>query len=176
MTMPVTPARRQSRTIGRAHYYSMLLRIKQATGNGVYGGKDGGVGAAWLFEPHGDPAQGQRALLRLEVSAYAHSTPIAGVLDPITKAVDPNGEYFYFAREAIWGTKAGATSRYITNGGGGWGDPHKRPIERVLSDVRDAYVSLAAARDVYGVVIDGDPYFDPEGLTVDELATQKLRA
>ncbi len=158
-----------------AEHYSMLLRVKQATGNGVYGGKTGRTGAAWLFEPSGEAVRGADALLGLDDSVYARSTPIAGVLDPATLAVDDAGEYFYFARQAVWKTQAGATSRYITNGGGGWGDPLLRPVERVVSDVRDGYVSLAAARDVYGVVISGDPVFDPEGLIVDEVATQKLR-
>jgi len=68
-----------------------------------------------------------------------------------------------------------ARSRYITNGGGGWGDPRTRPIARVVADMRDGYVSLATARAVYGVAITGDPVFDPAGLVVDEEGTRALR-
>ncbi|HLH27140.1 MAG TPA: hydantoinase B/oxoprolinase family protein [Chloroflexota bacterium] len=39
-------------------------------------------------------------------------------------------------------------------GGGGYGDPLERPAERVQHDVREGYVSRAAARDEYGVVLD----------------------
>jgi N-methylhydantoinase B len=41
-------------------------------------------------------------------------------------------------------------------GGGGFGDPRRRPFERVLDDVLDGYVSRSAAIDEYGV--------DPERL------------
>jgi N-methylhydantoinase B len=40
-----------------------------------------------------------------------------------------------------------------TPGGGGLGNPLERDPQRVLNDVRNGYVSLAQARDVYGVAI-----------------------
>ncbi len=43
-----------------------------------------------------------------------------------------------------------------TGGGGGHGHPFDRPAERVLRDVRNGFVSIAAARRDYGVVIAGD--------------------
>src|SRR5262245_61150119 len=49
----------------------------------------------------------------------------------------------------------------VTAGGGGWGDPLDRDPARVRADVIDEYVSLAAARDEYGVV------FTPSTLDVD---------
>jgi len=57
-----------------------------------------------------------------------------------------------------------------TGGGGGWGDPLDRDPERVRDDVVAGYVSLEAARREYGVVL------DPEQLTVDAAATERLRA
>lgn len=48
-------------------------------------------------------------------------------------------------------------------GGGGLGDPLKRPVDRVLEDVRQGYVSAAEARAHYGVAIhvrDGEPAVD----------------
>jgi N-methylhydantoinase B len=50
-----------------------------------------------------------------------------------------------------------------TGGGGGWGDPLERDPELVLSDVRDGYVTVEAARERYGVVV------DPETLELVEL-------
>ncbi|MGC7099447.1 hydantoinase B/oxoprolinase family protein [Amycolatopsis lurida] len=41
----------------------------------------------------------------------------------------------------------------VLPGAGGYGDPHERDPERVLADVVDGYVSIEAARDVYGVEI-----------------------
>jgi len=52
-------------------------------------------------------------------------------------------------------------------GGGGVGDPHGRPVDKVLEDVRQGYVSVERARIDYGVEIrmaDGEPVID-EGKT-----------
>lgn len=57
-----------------------------------------------------------------------------------------------------------------TGGGGGYGDPLRRPPERVLADVLDRKVSRAAARSEYGVVLADD------GDRVDRAATAALRA
>jgi N-methylhydantoinase B len=58
------------------------------------------------------------------------------------------------------GVKAGDRLALFQSGGGGYGDPLGRPAERVLRDVRDGYVSKAAAERDYGVVIDGDDSID----------------
>ncbi len=57
-----------------------------------------------------------------------------------------------------------------SGGGGGFGSPSERPVERVLHDVRQGYVSVEAAARDYGVVC------DPATLAVDAEATAKLRA
>jgi len=54
-------------------------------------------------------------------------------------------------------------------GGGGFGDPLRRDVERVREDVERGYVSLEAAREDYGVVL------DPADLHVDAVATAQLR-
>ena len=53
-------------------------------------------------------------------------------------------------------------------GGGGWGSPYRRAPERVRDDVARDYVSVACAREDYGVVL------TPE-LAVDAPATTQLR-
>jgi N-methylhydantoinase B len=55
-------------------------------------------------------------------------------------------------------------------GGGGYGPPAARDPERVLEDVREGYVSLERARDMYGVAI------DPGTGTVLADETETLRA
>ena len=55
-------------------------------------------------------------------------------------------------------------------GAGGWGDPLDRDPARVAKDVRNGFVSPPAARELYGVV------FRPDGLVVDTVATEALRA
>jgi N-methylhydantoinase B len=48
------------------------------------------------------------------------------------------------------------TIEILSPGGGGWGHPFERPPEQVLADVRDAVISPAAARELYGVVVCAD--------------------
>lgn len=157
-----------------AEHYAMPLRLKKPAGTGAFGGQDGALGAAWFFEPEKVPA-GPGGLPGLDAGAYAQSTPIAGLLNPDTLAIDPAGKYFYFGRVPVWRTKPGAVSRYITNGGGGWGEALARPPERVLRDVRNGYVSIEKARDTYGVVITGNVEEDPEGVQIDAEASAALR-
>ena len=56
-----------------------------------------------------------------------------------------------------------------TGGGGGWGDPFQRDPSAVAADVRNGFVSAAAARADYGVVI------DEETFDVDQAATAEVR-
>lgn len=66
--------------------------------------------------------------------------------------------------------RKGDVFRHISAGGGGFGLAMQREPERVADDVREGKVSLTAARDRYGVVI------DPETLDIDIAATNNLRA
>ncbi|MGZ8533728.1 MAG: hydantoinase B/oxoprolinase family protein [Candidatus Binatia bacterium] len=49
---------------------------------------------------------------------------------------------------------AGDRVRMSTGGGGGYGDPRKRPTELVAKDVIRGFVSIESARHDYGVIID----------------------
>ena len=51
----------------------------------------------------------------------------------------------------------------MTGTGGGWGDPHERPVRAGGEDVLDGYVTLEQAERDYGVVL------DPETLEIVEL-------
>jgi len=62
----------------------------------------------------------------------------------------------------------GERLRISMPGGGGYGDPHKRPAAKVADDVARGLVSEKAAREHYGVVVKADG-------SVDEAETAKLR-
>jgi N-methylhydantoinase B len=62
-----------------------------------------------------------------------------------------------------------------TSGGAGWGDPLNRDPERVRLNVRDGFLSIQRARDVYGVVITQKEEGNPETVEVDEGATEEIR-
>ena len=59
----------------------------------------------------------------------------------------------------------------MSSGGGGFGDPLNRDTEKVRHDVREGYVTLEKAREIYGVVIKTDS----ELYSVDAEATAALR-
>jgi N-methylhydantoinase B len=63
--------------------------------------------------------------------------------------------------------RKGDIVRVETGGGGGYGPPFDRPVEAVLEDVLGGLVSVAAAREEYGVIISKD--------AIDEQATAVLR-
>jgi N-methylhydantoinase B len=52
----------------------------------------------------------------------------------------------------------GEVARLITGTGGGWGDPLERPVEEVVADVKDGYVTLDQAARDYGVVLDPETH------------------
>ena len=73
------------------------------------------------------------------------------------------------AKVLVAALKAGDAFRIRSGGGGGYGSPFEREAELVREDVRQGYVSIRAAADLYGVVI------DPATLEIDRAATKKLR-
>ncbi len=150
----------------------MTLRAKRATGFGVNGGHDGTTGGVWVYEPAGEEAAPHPMV---GPGSFAEATPLAGVVDPETNAPDVNGRYVYPYSQPTHPTPPNARLRYLTHGGGGWGDPFTREPDRVVRDVRDGYVTIEGAARDYGVVVVGDPDEDPEGLVVDLDATARLR-
>jgi N-methylhydantoinase B len=55
-----------------------------------------------------------------------------------------------------------------SGGGGGFGEPQERPVEEVLADVAQGYISPESARDDYGVIL-------TEAGDLDEAATKERR-
>jgi N-methylhydantoinase B len=90
---------------------------------------------------------------------------------PFQVTVDPGGphEREVDALADAEPLPAGTVVRIRTTGGGGWGDPLDRPVEEVLRDVAWRKVSVAGAREDYGVVVLDDG-------TADLSATEALRA
>ncbi len=48
--------------------------------------------------------------------------------------------------------------RMVTATGGGYGDPFKRPAEKVAMDAKNEYITVEQARTDYGVVLDPDTF------------------
>jgi N-methylhydantoinase B/oxoprolinase/acetone carboxylase alpha subunit len=122
---------------------SCLFDRAKIPGWGVFDGKDGGL-SKLLVKRKGDDT------FRTFVEAFRTVSP--------TK----------FTNVLL---KRGDVVRYQTPGGGGYGDPFRRDPQAVLTDVRNGWVSLEAARGQYGVVV-----IDVGDYTVDEAATAALRS
>ncbi|MEA2594922.1 MAG: N-methylhydantoinase [Thermomicrobiales bacterium] len=123
---------------------SCLFDRAKIPGWGLFDGKDGGL-SKLLVKRKGDDT------FRTFVEAYRTVSP--------TK----------FTNVLL---KRGDIVRYQTPGGGGYGDPLRRDPQSVLTDVRNGWVSIDAARAEYGVDIadTGDDY------QLDEAATTALRS
>ncbi|MBK5218397.1 MAG: hydantoinase B/oxoprolinase family protein [Thermoleophilia bacterium] len=167
---------KQSLFLSDGDHYLVPLHFRSASGSGVYDGGDGRAGGSWFFEDESSDATTPVSEFRIpDPDDFDGSAVVSGVVDPSSGRLDPEGEFAFFGRHPIWSERRGSVLRWITNGGGGWGDPLKRDPEAVKRDVRDEYVSIDGARDDYGVVVSGDPDEDPEGLEVDLEATARCR-
>ena len=74
------------------------------------------------------------------------------------------------AKVLVAHVKNGDAFRLRSGGGGGHGSPLERPLTDVLNDVRQGYVSVEEAGELYGVII------DPQSVAIDDAATARRRA
>jgi len=82
----------------------------------------------------------------------------------------PDGEiYIPTTKDLVNDVPAGTIYYQEAGGGAGCGNPKERPVEQVVSDVRNEKVSAEVARNEYGVAV------DPVTFKVDETETAKLR-
>ena len=81
------------------------------------------------------------------------------------------GDYEWTRHQKATGLwiKPGGQLELLSGGGGGYGPPDERDVERVVEDVRLGYVTTEGARKDYGVVVAAD------SLEVDRGATKQLR-
>lgn len=84
--------------------------------------------------------------------------------------IDQHGEVYHpRSKEIVRNIKQGTIIRQIAGGGGGYGRPHARPVEKVVADLRSGVISLDSARDDYGVAVNAVSF------AVDLAETARLR-
>ncbi len=89
----------------------------------------------------------------------------------VIKLIYPDGrEYRTTTKDLVEEVPKGTVFFQQAGGGGGYGDPCRRPAEKVLKDVRNGVVSPEQAEKLYGVVV------DVEKMEVNQPETEKIRA
>jgi N-methylhydantoinase B len=153
-----------------AKYPLLIERYALISDSGGAGKHRGGLGCETVI----------RALTDVTMNASidrAHCLPWG-----LHGGLEGTGNQVLLRRDGVWETervnakvltaqiKRGDAYALRSGGGGGFGSPLERAPELVREDVRQGYVSLAAARDYYGVVLNTDT------LAIDEAATKTERA
>ncbi len=132
----------------------------------------GGLGVETEFEMLGENVTGVAFGDGIEEAARAFGFfgGGAGSRNAIVLTYPDGSQRRAKSKEIIRDIPPGTVFHQLAGGGGGYGDAFDRPVERVAADVRAGVVSVQAAREDYGVVIDAD------GGALDAAGTAGLRA
>ena len=149
------------------HKYALM------TDSGGAGLHRGGSGTAWEVEPLNNDmtyimfGEGRR------IPALGAAGATSAMIEPKVGRLErvKNGEHSVIRNNIIDVIKPGDRVTNMNPGGGGFGNPFLRPVEKVVDDIRNGLVSLEGARRDYGVVVE-----DLDTLKVDFDATHALRA
>jgi N-methylhydantoinase B len=136
----------------------------------------GGLGVETVFEIGSDGTQ-------LVVFGDGDVEPAFGLygggggsLNSIRVRYPDGREHTPLSLDLMTGVPAGTIYQQWAGGGGGFGSPYERPRERVAREVRDGVISVRAARDEYGVVVDERTFEidDDETSALRERRTRRL--
>jgi N-methylhydantoinase B len=150
-------------------YPVLIERYALRPDSGGPGLRRGGLGADYVVQALG-PMQLTSKIERMHCQPWGLYGAGDGAGNSVELRVDgqwrqnPNN-----AKLSAHRLKKGDAFMIRSGGGGGFGDPKLRAVDRVAHDVREGYVSAAAARSHYGVAVD-----DETG-GIDASATAELR-
>ena len=137
--------------ITESEFPTRVRRFELIRDSGGPGRFRGGLSARRMWEVLVDDAQ-------LTLRGGKHTVPAAGAeggepgaLGSLTLNVESAEPKPLPSRFSGVRLMRGDTLTLEKAGGGGLGDPHARPFERIVSDVLDGYVSRVAAIERYGV-------------------------
>ena len=161
--------------------YPIIVRgFRLLSDSGGAGERRGGLGTERIFEVVADEITISALFDRMQIPPWGlNGGGEGGKTDIGYKAAGDTG--FVSFQEAFATVSPskftniivnrGDCIRIVSSGGGGFGNPLDRPVEKVVDDVLDRYISAAAASDDYSVVIKGGP----GSWVADEDATEILR-
>ena len=154
-------------------YPIIIHRYSLMTDSGGAGKYRGGSGTCWEVEPIDKP-------MTFITFGEGRRIPAVGAAGARSEMIEPKVGRIEISREdrvdliktnVIETIHPGERAANMNPGGGGYGNPFERPVDKVLYDVKNRLVSVEGARRDYGVVIT-----DAEKLEVDQAATDSLRA
>ncbi|MCZ0734925.1 caprolactamase subunit beta [Phreatobacter sp. AB_2022a] len=154
-------------------YPVIIHRYGLITDSGGAGAYRGGSGTCWEVEPLDKPmtfisfGEGRR------IPAMGAAGARSALVEPKVGRIEiRRGDAVEVIRKNVIETiRPGERAANFNPGGGGYGDPFTRPVEKVVDDLKNGLVSVEGARADYGVVVT-----DAAALTVDHEATRRLRA
>ena len=152
-------------------YYPVLFHeysLRESSGGA--GEKRGGFGVNYTVELLRGEAQASFVMDHGRVGPQGALGGQDGLPNAVT--VYRNGEKYvpeHLSKDQDIPITPGDVVAVGTPGGGGFGDPRKRPPELVLQDVRRGYYTMEEARDMFSVVLSSDL------TSVDGPATHALR-
>ncbi|MEC8200938.1 MAG: hydantoinase B/oxoprolinase family protein [Pseudomonadota bacterium] len=152
-------------------YYPVLFHeysLRESSGGA--GEKRGGFGVNYTVELLRGEAQASFVMDHGRVGPQGALGGQDGLPNAVT--VYRNGEKYvpeHLSKDQDIPIAPGDVVAVGTPGGGGFGDPRKRPPELVLQDVRRGYYTMEEARDMFSVVLSSDL------TSVDGPATYALR-
>ena len=152
-------------------YPIIIHRYSLMTDSGGAGKFRGGSGTCWEVEPIDRDmtfitfGEGRRIPAVGAAGAASHMVP-----EKVGRIEFHRGGKVEVVRTNVIETvKPGERAANKNPGGGGYGNAFERPVEKVISDVKNGLVSLRGAREDYGVALN-------EALEVDAAATARLRS
>jgi len=149
----------------------VLIKHEYVTDSGGAGRWRGGLGVETIFRIYGEEITGVTFGDGVDEEAKAFGL-FGGKEGSLNKMefIYPDGQIYYpKSKEIIKGIPSDTIFHEIAGGGGGYGDPFQRPVEKVLKDARNGFVSIEKAKEDYGVVI------DPLTYQINEEETRRLR-
>ena len=150
------------------HY---LIKHEYLTDSAGAGRWRGGLGIETEFVIYGEDVTGISFGdgIEKESKAFGFFGGKEGSLNEVKLEYPDGTKKIAKSKEIIRNIPTGTIFKQKAGGGGGYGDPFERPVEKVMDDVRNQLISIKSARENYGVII------DETSLAVDEDATRKHR-
>ncbi len=153
-------------------YPIIIHRYSLMTDSGGAGRFRGGSGTCWEVEPIDKP-------MTFITFGEGRRIPAMGAAGAVSRMVEPKvgrieitrgGETETIKKNILEIINPGDRAANKNPGGGGFGDPYQRDVEKVALDVKNGIVSIEGARLDYGVV-----FSDADAQEVDMTATADAR-